>query len=170
MSLNPHKFKELKTQETKLAAKLNTANDDLRTAKNSVASINHKLKGIREQLANGSDGVVVSEHAMLRYIEREKGIDLKLIKAEILTDTVKEQIKVIGSGKIPLCNLNLIVKNKIIVSAVPVNKKGRKKMFNEKDQKDIKESYRDSTMNVAQIARLYRASPGTIDRIIEGKY
>ena len=43
--------------------------------------------------------VIVSEHAMLRYIERVLGIDLKEIENRILTDEIKEQYKIIGSGR-----------------------------------------------------------------------
>ena len=36
---------------------------------------------------------------MLRYIERVLGIDLKEIENRILTDEIKEQYKIIGSGR-----------------------------------------------------------------------
>lgn len=126
MKVNPHTFKELKTQETKISAKLKVAEGELHAATKTAEYHRKKLESIRQQLSRFVNDVVLSEHALLRYIEREKKIDLKSIKAEILTDKVKEQIKTIGSGKIPCGELNLIVKNNVIVSIVPKREKGYK--------------------------------------------
>jgi len=168
MTLNPHKFKELKVQESMMVAKLQTAQGELYSATKSVDYYTKKLEYIRQQLANGSDEPVVSEHALLRAIERKLNINLDEVKKEILTDTVKEQIKIIGNGKIPQGEYTLIIKNNVVVSIVP--QQGRKKQFNEKEQADILESYHKTKMNITQVANLYRTSPTTVNKIIERKY
>lgn len=46
--------------------------------------------------------VVVSDHAILRYLERIEGVDIQAVKAKILTGNVAEQIQTLGSGELPL--------------------------------------------------------------------
>lgn len=51
----------------------------------------------------------VSDHAVVRYLEREKGVDIKALKAEMLTPTVRTAIKagavgvVVGSTSLKVC-------------------------------------------------------------------
>lgn len=49
-------------------------------------------------------------------------------------------------------------------------KKGRKKKVSERDQGDIKWIYHNTPRKISQIARQFKLSPGTVDRIIMGKY
>lgn len=49
------------------------------------------------------DGVRVTEHAVLRYLERVRNIDIDLIVEEMLTDSyLRDTIKIVGSGLIPM--------------------------------------------------------------------
>lgn len=51
------------------------------------------------------DGVRVTEHAVLRYLERVHNIDLFLIAEEMLGDKgVTDSIKTVGAGLIPVRN------------------------------------------------------------------
>ena len=60
-------------------------------------AIKRRVKKLKE-----GNKVIVSEHAMLRYIERVLGIDLKEIENRILTDEIKEQLKQLEVGDFPL--------------------------------------------------------------------
>lgn len=62
-------------------------------------------------------GITVSEHAILRYIERVKGIDLKVIEEEIITEELKNNVIALGgNGKYPLNGCRAIMKNFTIVT------------------------------------------------------
>lgn len=49
------------------------------------------------------DGIRVTEHSILRYLERVRNIDVDMIVEEMLFDTaLRNKIKTIGSGQIPM--------------------------------------------------------------------
>lgn len=68
--------------------------------------------GIKQLQSN----VVITEHILVRYLERVKGIDMEEIKKEILDDELKKQILTLGSGKFHRNGFRLIVKNNSIVT------------------------------------------------------
>jgi hypothetical protein len=72
-------------------------------------AINQKLEGqlslianSKQELARLSQRIVVSEHAILRYLERVRGIDLDDIKKEILPEHVEAQVRTLGNGTYPV--------------------------------------------------------------------
>lgn len=61
----------------------------------------------------------VSEHALLRYIERVKNIDLKEAESEIVTDKLKEYVDTLGgTGSFPVGNYKVILKNYNVVTVI----------------------------------------------------
>ena len=67
--------------------------------------------------------IIVSEHAMLRYIERVLGIDLKEIERRILTDEVKEQYKIVGNGRFPINDeFRALIRDNVVVTITGVEK------------------------------------------------
>lgn len=63
--------------------------------------------------------MIVSEHAILRYLERTLGLDLKMIENEILTDDVVKQYKVLGNGKYPMGNgYKAVIKDNVVLTIV----------------------------------------------------
>jgi len=64
--------------------------------------------------------VVISEHALLRWIEREVGIDTELHRQKILSKELVDAIKKIkGKGILELNNLVYVVNSYVIVSVYP---------------------------------------------------
>lgn len=63
--------------------------------------------------------IKVSEHAMLRYIERVKGINLDALENEIVTDKLKTMVDSLGgSGKFPIDECTVVMNNHIIVTII----------------------------------------------------
>ena len=65
----------------------------------------------------------VTDHAVVRYLERELGVDTDAIRAEILTEKVADTIVWMGSGsgKIRRGQSNLIIKDGAVISVVPAS-------------------------------------------------
>lgn len=61
---------------------------------------------------------VVSEHALLRYIERVMGLDLDAIRQQILNDKNRAAIAFAGNCRIKSGGVELIVKDRTVVSVV----------------------------------------------------
>lgn len=62
--------------------------------------------------------IVVTEHAILRYVERVMGIDTEAIKARILSPENRRAIGFAGSCKIKSDGLTFVVKNRAVVSVI----------------------------------------------------
>ncbi len=67
---------------------------------------------------------VVSEHALLRHIERVYGINLEVIKASILTDEVVKGCRRVKTGEFysPEIGCNVCVKNNVITTIIAKDK------------------------------------------------
>jgi predicted nuclease with TOPRIM domain len=59
------------------------------------------LKQRRKELEEKFAGVLVSEHAIVRYFERVLGFDIDEIKHQIVNEKTAEQIRVLKSGLFP---------------------------------------------------------------------
>jgi archaellum component FlaC len=76
-------------------------------------SLNHIKREIFELI---NQKPMVTEHAMLRYIERVLKINLKDIENKILSERNLKIIDQLKSGKIPMEGCKLIVKNKAVIT------------------------------------------------------
>ena len=105
-----------KSLEIEIAAsllKLKDVNREHQDKVNKLNAIDKQIKQLHTQ------DIIISEHAILRYIERAMGLNLEQIKQEILSDKVKAQIFTLGSGKYPIGNkLKAVVKDNTIVTIV----------------------------------------------------
>lgn len=81
---------------------------------------------IREPLTASRDCPRVSDHALLRYLERAKGVDVEAARAEILTTEHAMAIKA-GAVGITIGRVYLPVRNGCVVTVIPV--RGRPKTF-----------------------------------------
>lgn len=113
---NGHDFKQLKTRQAKLKAELERLDIERREAAKAYDEMSKKLKVVEKEIEDYTREPIVSEHAMLRYIEREMGFDMDAIKAAILTEELKKMIKTLGNGKYPVGSHKAVVKNMVVVS------------------------------------------------------
>ena len=83
----------------------------------SVAERN--LKNTEEELKKLKTGnkIIVSEHAVLRYLERTMELDLKAVENEILSEEVVSQYKTLGNGKSPVSNgCKAVIKDNVVLT------------------------------------------------------
>ena len=57
-----------------------------------------KYKNEIKQLSTSSDSLIVSEHAIIRYLQRVYALDLEKITQEIVLPSLSKKIKELGSG------------------------------------------------------------------------
>jgi hypothetical protein len=68
-----------------------------------------------------SNQIILSEHAILRYLERVENIDIEEVKNKILTEEFKKQFSVLGDGKYPIGNKFFArVKDNVVVTILPI--------------------------------------------------
>jgi len=105
-----NEIKELKASITELNKKINEKNTQL-------SAVTKEIQDIHSQHP------VITEHALLRYVERILQIDLEKVKQEILSDENVKIIDNLKSCKIPLrSKFKIVVKNKSIVTIVDSSK------------------------------------------------
>lgn len=116
----------LKSLEVKIAEKkkeLSSVNESIQTAKKQHENISKEISNIKNQIElikNASP--VVSEHAILRYLERIKGIDLKAVTEEILSGNRADMISTMGSGTMKTSDYDIVFKNRCVVTIYPRKK------------------------------------------------
>jgi hypothetical protein len=101
----------------KLTTVTNLISDEMEKDKPNKDLLN-KMKKLRnklyKELHEATGGLSISDHAMLRYIQRAMGIDVESIRWGLL-GIIKKLYK--GNGNYPLgSGLHAIIKNKVVVS------------------------------------------------------
>lgn len=103
--MNPHELKQLQTQLTKAKAESTVKAEGLKRAQSENDRAKSYVQSLEKKLAEAvlaNQDPVVSEHALLRFIERIYGVDLDEVRNKILTPTTIKALKVMGSGSFPL--------------------------------------------------------------------
>jgi hypothetical protein len=114
--MSAHELKQLQVRKAKLEAEVATLLLAKQEAEKAYTDAKDKVKALTLQIKAFCTEPTVSEHAMLRYLERAKGINLEALQAEILTPTNKAKIKFMGSGKLAVGDLQAVVKDMVVVS------------------------------------------------------
>lgn len=114
-------------QIKQLKSQLKNAEADLSILELSISNIqkeyNQKLKSV-EQLKNKisslskvNKDLKVTEHAIIRYLERVKGLDIEEIEKEILTDSLRNMVTNLGNtGTFPGNGFNLLIKDGTVIT------------------------------------------------------
>ncbi len=67
----------------------------------------------------GSPVAMVSDHALLRYLERVKGVDIDALRAEMLGEGRQALIQKLMSCKLPIGDgARLIVQQRVVVTVI----------------------------------------------------
>ena len=81
-------------------------------ARNEVRNLRTKI----EQLQKSNAEPVVSEHAILRYLERVHGLDLEMVRQAILDESTTKHIKFARNGKIKRADGTIVFQNNVVVT------------------------------------------------------
>lgn len=117
--MSPHELKALQSQITQLDAEVSGLQSQFNTLKSDLDRKRSKLKGLKQKLNDalkGNETPIVSEHAILRYLERVKGIDIEAVRNEIMDERTETMVKFASSGRIKKDTHVLVVKNNVIIT------------------------------------------------------
>lgn len=110
-------LKGLQTRLSKLEGDCKSLAENAKQAQKDHHSCLNRIKAIKTEIESFIEKeIIVTEHAVLRYLERVMGFDMALVSKSILTDDVKLMISKMGDGKYPIDGAKIIVKNNTIVS------------------------------------------------------
>lgn len=92
-----------------LEAELQLLNEDISTKQNKASILSKKIEELRPKQPT------VSDHAIVRYMERELDLDIQALKNTILTDELIAQMKTLGgNGKFKSGKLTIVIQNYLI--------------------------------------------------------
>jgi len=112
-------LKGLETKYKQLETKRNMVIKDAETKQKEASKLRKEMGQIKQQIDNlkaKADGIIVSEHSLLRYIERVLGIDLKEIENKILSDEDKKTVSALGNCTYPKDGFKLKIKDGTVVT------------------------------------------------------
>jgi hypothetical protein len=121
----PHDLKALQTRLREAKTEAETCLERARRANDACSDALKRVKQIEasiRELEESAKEPIVSEHALLRYIERFMGVDLESVRRAILTENAVKLIKFAKNGKINTDGRRLIVKNGTVVTVEPTEK------------------------------------------------
>ena len=115
-------LKGLKRQKDALTQKRDAFIAERHVLDNAIIDTNKKLNKVNQDIHKcemANKDITISDHAIVRYLERVYKIDMEQIKKEILPDNVQETIKGLGNGTYPIGNdLKIKVKNNNVLTVL----------------------------------------------------
>ena len=75
-----------------------------------------KLEGVQAKIANAQESVIISEHAVIRYIERVLGIDIKEIEKKIVDEETEKIIMELRPIKICRGEFSILIKENTVTT------------------------------------------------------
>ena len=121
MTTEQIKIKDLKNRKKKTLAALSAKKDLLEDTKNNINRLKKSVKNIENEIMcinNNAQEIMISEHAMLRYIERVMMIDMKALEEKILSKEERHKYKELGNMSIKKDGYELTVVNGTVVTVL----------------------------------------------------
>ena len=115
------KIKALMSQLSILTGEAEALKVEIANRQRELATKTRAIEGLSRQIdvmqKNGE--LKVSEHAIVRYLERVKGVDITEIEREILNDNVVSYVsKLGGNGKFPNGDYQVVMKDFTVTTIV----------------------------------------------------
>lgn len=118
--VNDFSLKELQTLLTKTQSEYDVLKLDVQNKNIELSAKKAKIKDLKEKInsyGQKKEAPYVSDHALLRYLERVKGIDVNSIKKDIINDKTMELISKLGpTGTYPNGEFKVVMKNNVVVT------------------------------------------------------
>lgn len=116
------KMKALRKEQNELRAELGALQAQRESTARRLKEVHNGLRVIGTKIkAMSSDDITVTDHALLRFLERVEGLDIEAVKDRIVTEALREQVKTLGgTGKFPIDGgCRAVMDNLRIVTVVP---------------------------------------------------
>lgn len=114
-------IKKLKSQLAKLQGDSEALLFEISTKQREQAAMNRSIRDLKLEISKLSQpkekSARVTEHAILRYLERVKGLNLEEIESEILCEKVLSLVERLGgNGTYPADGFSVVMKDRVIVT------------------------------------------------------
>lgn len=118
-------LKSLETKYKQIETKRNLIINEINDKQLEASSLKKELGQIKQQIdslkSKDVGKIIVSEHSLLRYIERVLGIDLNVLRNKILSDDDAKVISALGNGTFPKDGFKIKIKDGVVVTVLGEN-------------------------------------------------
>lgn len=104
---------ELQAQEESLKKMIANKQRVLSTTKKEIDNVLQEI----DKLSNKTE-IKISDHAIVRYFQRVKGIDLDQVRKEILSPSVLSWVETLGDGTYPSQDCKLVIRDNTVVTVM----------------------------------------------------
>lgn len=110
--------KSVKTELAHLEIEYSAERERFQTSQARMTELNKRRDILNKKLEKITAKLTISEHAIIRYIERVIGINIDEITNKILTPEIEAMYNNLGSGKFPIegGKARVVIKNNVIVT------------------------------------------------------
>jgi len=92
-------------------------------AEKQINSLVSRISRLEEEAGEQMVGkLTVTDHAVVRWLERKHGLNIDSVRQEILDNGTASAIKFIGTGKVVKDGLTLVIKDRVVITVAPMNK------------------------------------------------
>lgn len=116
---NEATIKSLNTRLCKERAALKVLEIEISNLNNRKSAICNNIKNLKDRIEKiNSSALIMSEHAILRYIERVEIISIEEVKNKVLSEELIKVWKILGNGTYPLWNsgYSAVIRNNVITT------------------------------------------------------
>jgi uncharacterized coiled-coil DUF342 family protein len=120
MSLNPDieeltfERNALNTQMTKLIEERNKTNEQVQSIADNISKIDRQISNIRKSHKSNKTGI--TDHALLRYLERIHGFDTEEVRKKLMTDSLRKCMETYKTGKVTENSITYIFRDNVVVT------------------------------------------------------
>jgi transcriptional regulator of aromatic amino acid metabolism len=121
--IEARKLKNLQSQLNNLIGDYEALKVEVANKQREVSQKKYAIDVLKEQIfkMNNKKSIKVSEHAILRYLERISGLEIDNIEKLILNDEVLDMInKLGGNGAYPTNEFKVVLKNYVVTTIIPL--------------------------------------------------
>ena len=114
-----HELKGLQSRLAKKEAELTSLKEEKIDINTKVNVCSREMHSLKERIGKigKQKNIIVSEHAILRYIERVCGLDIEQYRSDILSVSLINSVEALGNGKHPNPKgFTAVVKDNVVVT------------------------------------------------------
>ena len=111
--------KKFETMKNEIVGKITGLKEQKKIVEKEISTLEESLKSLEQKINNlQNSDLIVSEHAIIRYIERVIGINIEEIVEKIATEKMKKMVECCGNGLYPSENgdFKLKINNNVVVT------------------------------------------------------
>jgi septal ring factor EnvC (AmiA/AmiB activator) len=121
-------IKSLRDKRNDLNSKISIYTHQLKTAQEEIKKLSKEMSSIDTKIRNleqppKKQKISITDHALLRYLERIHGFNIKNLRETLLTEKVVSYINNYKSGKITENGITYVFKNRVVVTIMIEEKK-----------------------------------------------